>query len=39
MQQTEAKPDRQLPPGPPRKKLRTMRRLAADYTGFFHWLH
>ncbi|MYA33126.1 MAG: cytochrome P450 [Gemmatimonadales bacterium] len=31
--------DRQLPPGPPRKKLQTMRRLAADYTGFFHWLH
>ena len=39
MKQTATKPDRQLPPGPPRKKLQTMRRLAADYTGFFHWLH
>ena len=31
--------ERQLPPGPPRKKIQTMRRLAADYTGFFHWLY
>ena len=33
MRQTATMPDHQRPPGPPRKKLQTMRRLAADYTG------
>ena len=29
----------QLPPGPKEGKLKIMRRMAADYIGFFHWLH
>ena len=29
----------QLPPGPPRKKLRTLRQMMADTTGFFEALH
>ena len=39
MKHTPTAPGGQLPPGPPRKKLQNMRRLATDYTGFFHWLH
>ncbi|MYF27311.1 MAG: cytochrome P450 [Gammaproteobacteria bacterium] len=39
MKQTSTASGRQHPPGPAGKKLKNMRRLATDYTGFFHWLH